>query len=469
MLDRLAPRPRHTEWDLAAESIAVKIRWFGLVVGLLIANAAGPVGGRASVNALLALGAVYTVIDTLAFRRGRVFLRDFPLLTSALESLFIGLLCLAHTGAASPFRYYYLLSLVCCASRHAPRTTVLTCGLGLLSHTAVYLATPRSGRDPELFALTLVVLVWVTWAAAAMARILKRAGERLRALNAELTDNQALLETRIAERTRDLESSQAQVLHGEKMAAFGLLAAGIAHEVGNPLTSISNIVQMLERRDLEPYTQDKLRLVTAELARIRTTLRELVTFSRPASGERSRVAVAEVVSDALRLAKYYTGGQSRRIVATIDADTPDLVGVRDQFLQVVFNLVLNAIDATAKHGSVEVSAARDGERARIVVGDDGPGVAPEHRADLFRPYFTTKKHGTGLGLFVIRRIVEGYGGTVAARKRPRARGAVRGRTARRAGGCCATSAGRGLTAIASSASPAPSAHARDPRRSPGRR
>ena len=416
--DRLAPRPADTAWDLDAESIAVKIRWFGLVVGLLIANASGPVVDRPALNALLALGAVYTVIDTLAFRRGRVFLRDLPLLTSALEALFIGLLCLAHTGASSPFRYYYLLSLVCCAARHAPRTTVLTCGFGLVSHTAVYLATPVANRDAELFCLTLVVLVWVTWAAAAMARILKRAGERLRGLNAALTENQAQLESRIVERTRDLESSQAQVLHGEKMAAFGLLAAGIAHEVGNPLTSISNIVQMLQRRELEPYAQDKLGLVTAELARIRNTLRELVTFSRPASGERSRVAVAEVIHDALRLAKFYTGGQSRRIVAVVEPDTPDLIGVRDQYLQVVFNLVLNAIDATAKHGTVEVFAGREGDSARITVRDDGAGVALAHLASLFRPYFTTKKHGTGLGLFVLKRIVEASGGRVEVESEP---------------------------------------------------
>lgn len=418
LLDRLAPPPVDAAWDLAAESIAVKIRWFGLVVGLLIANAGGPVGDRPVLNELLALGGIFTIADTLALRRGRVFLRDSPLLTSALEALFIGLLCLAHTGPASPFRYYYLLSLVCCAARHAPRTTVLTCGLGLLSHAAVFLATPAASRDAELFSLTLVVLVWVTWAAAAMARILNRAGEQLRALNAALTRDQAQLEHRIAERTRDLESSQAQVLHGEKMAAFGLLAAGIAHEVGNPLTSISNIVQMLERRDLEPYAQSKLQLVTAELARIRTTLRELVTFSRPASAERARVSVAEVVDDALRLAKFYTGGASRKIVARVDADTPDLLGVRDQYLQVVFNLLLNAIDATSKHGRVEVAASRDGASARLVVSDDGAGVAPDKLPSLFRPYFTTKKHGTGLGLFVVRRIVEASGGTVGVESEP---------------------------------------------------
>src|SRR5204862_2155646 len=111
------------------------------------------------------------------------------------------------------------------------------------------------------------------------ARLLKRGGENLRELNCRLRENQGLLETRIAERTRELQESQAQVLHQEKMAAFGLLAAGIAHEVGNPLTSISAVVQLLERRDHDNYTRERLGLVTAQLTRIQNIVRELVTFS----------------------------------------------------------------------------------------------------------------------------------------------------------------------------------------------
>ncbi len=85
-----------------------------------------------------------------------------------------------------------------------------------------------------------------------MALLLKHVGEHLARLNAALRENQAQLEARIAERTSELQAAQAHVLHQEKMAAFGLLAAGIAHEVGNPLTSISSMVQMLQRRDCDP-------------------------------------------------------------------------------------------------------------------------------------------------------------------------------------------------------------------------
>src|SRR5262249_43557263 len=139
-------------------------------------------------------------------------------------------------------------------------------------------------------------------------------------------------------------------LHQEKMAAFGLLAAGIAHEVGNPLTSISSLVQMLQRRQADPYTLDKLGLVSGQLQRIRTTLRELVEFSRPASTTRPRVTLADILDEALNIAKYYKRTRGRIATPAVPADLPPLVGVRDQLVQVFLNLILNAIDATQESG-----------------------------------------------------------------------------------------------------------------------
>src|SRR5207248_4952964 len=139
------------------------------------------------------------------------------------------------------------------------------------------------------FLLTLVILGWVTWASNALARLLKGVGDHLGRLNDALQKSQAELEARVAERTRELNEAQARLLHQEKMAAFGLLAAGIAHEVGNPLTSISTIVQVLGRHDQDHYTREKLELVADQLRRIQGILRELVNFSRPASTERERL------------------------------------------------------------------------------------------------------------------------------------------------------------------------------------
>jgi len=417
MLDRIAPRPLASRWELEAESIAVSIRWFGLVVGVLLANF-GEAAKPWPLNTMLLLGLGFTALDTFFSIRGRVFLRDFPLAIAAMEATFIGMLCGFHIGLESPFRFYYLLSLICCAIRYSPATTFAACGLDCFSLTVIFLIEPAERRSWTLYLLTLVIVVWITYAAGALARLLKRSGLEREALNAQLLDNQRLLESRIAERTRELEESQARVLHQEKMAAFGLLAAGIAHEVGNPLMGISNIVQLLDRQEHGPYTREKLALVTGQLARIQGILRELTAFGRPASTERSRVSLRDAVGEALSLAKYYKGGQARSIVAELPDDLPSLHGVRDQFVQVVFNLVVNAIDATGKGGTIRVEAERCGSDVVLRVVDDGSGIAPESMPSLFRPYFTTKKHGTGLGLFVLKRIVEAHAGTVEVASTP---------------------------------------------------
>jgi signal transduction histidine kinase len=413
-------------WELAAETIAVKIRWFGLVVGYVLVNAGGhEPNQRAVLNAILALGVGYALLDTAYSLRGRVFLGRYPLLISFMEALFIGLLCYWQGGLDSAFRYYYFLSLVCCAIRYSSRVTYATCALHCASWAALFLALPADRQEVLPFLLTLVVLVWVTWASDAMALLLKRVGEHLGRLNQALREQQTELEARIAERTRELQEAQAHVLHQEKMAAFGLLAAGISHEVGNPLTSISSLVQMLQRRDADGYTQEKLALVSGQLQRIRVTLRELINFSRPASHEYTRTSLAEILDEALGIAKYYQRTKGRVIDRRVPADLPPLWARRDQLVQVFLNLVLNAVDATARGGRVEITAERrDGELA-VEVRDDGPGIAPEHAGLLFQPYFTTKKHGTGLGLFVTRKLVTDHGGRIEFASRPGAGAAFR--------------------------------------------
>jgi signal transduction histidine kinase len=413
----VAPVP--SRWELAAEQIAVRIRWFGLLVGLLVVNVEDPGDRyRLVLNAILALGAFYTLLDTYHSLRGRVFLRNSPLWIALLEAVFIGLLCYYHGGLESVFRYYYLLSLICCAIRYPSRVTYATWAMHAASYTALYLALPGDQRRPLTLVLTLVVMAWVTWASDALALLLKRVGDHLGRLNQALQENQAELEARIGERTRELQEAQARLLHQEKMAAFGLLAAGIAHEVGNPLTSISTLTQMLQRRDGDAYTQEKLALVNGQLQRIQLTLRELVNFSRPASTERTRFTLAEILDEALNIAKYYKRTKGRALAARVPADLPPLHGIRDQLVQVFLNLVLNAIDATARGGSIALHAERRGDVALVVVEDDGAGITPEDAARVFEPYFTTKRHGTGLGLFVTRKLVAEHGGTVDFESQP---------------------------------------------------
>jgi signal transduction histidine kinase len=405
-------------WELAAETIAIKIRWFGLFVGYVLVNLGGQDSARQAVlNAILAVGLAYTILDTYFSVRGRVFLGHSPLVISLMEGLFIGLLCYFDTGLDSPFRYYYFLSLICCAIRHASHVTYATCALHCLSFGFLYLALPPESRSPVSFVFSLVILAWVTWASNAMALLLKRVGDYLGQLNRALEDNKADLEERIALRTRELQEAQAHVLHQEKMAAFGLLAAGIAHEVGNPLTSISSLVQILQRRDSDAYTLNKLALVNGQLQRIRTTLRELIEFSRPASSERTRVALGEILDEALNIAKYYKRVRGRIPSPELPPNLPPLFVVRDQLVQVFLNLVLNAIDATERGDNIALTVQRRPGGVEVSVRDTGSGIAPEHAARLFQPYFTTKQHGTGLGLFVTRQLMAEHGGTVTFESR----------------------------------------------------
>jgi two-component system NtrC family sensor kinase len=408
--------PNLSRWELAAETIAVKIRWFGVLFGYLLVNLGEAGEHRAFLNAILALGAGYALLDTAYSLRGRVFLGQWPLLISFMEALFIALLCYFHGGVDSPFRYYYILSLICCAIRYSMWVTFATWALQSASFLILYFALPQEMRQPLPLLLTLVILGWVTWTSAAMAYLLKQVGDYLGQLNSALEENRTQLEARVAERTLQLQEAQAHVLHQEKMAAFGLLAAGIAHEVGNPLASISSLVQMLQRHSRDAYAQEKLALVSGQLQRIQTTLRELVNFSRPASTVRSRVSIPAVLSEALNIAKYYK--RAKAIVTNIPADLPPVLGVRDELVQMFLNLILNAIDATAGGGSITVGAEASADTLSIHVRDTGIGIPAEEHERIFQPYFTTKKDGTGLGLFVTRQLVQDHGGSIEFRSRP---------------------------------------------------
>jgi signal transduction histidine kinase len=265
---------------------------------------------------------------------------------------------------------------------------------------------------------TVVILACVAWASSSLGSVLNATGARLEGLNQALERHRAELEERVAERTAALRASQARVIQQEKMAAFGLLAAGIAHEVGNPLAGISSLIQMIRRKDPNPYTNEKLALAECQLGRIQRTIREVVDFSRPASTARSRVRPVEVVEEALGIAKYYQRTKERAITTEVPPDLPPVRGIRDHLTQVVLNLVLNAIDATGRGGRIHLEGHEEGHSIVLSVEDDGRGVAIDDRARLFQPYFTTKPSGTGLGLFVSRQIVEEMGGQLTFRSEP---------------------------------------------------
>lgn len=403
------------DWQLAVQAITVRIRWFGICVGYGLVNLIG--GGedsnRSALDAILVLGAVYALFDTFYSLHGKVFLSEWPLFVSLMEATFIGLLCYFDGGVLSAFRFYYFLSLLVCAIRYAHAITWATLGLHVISYLVVSSGLSLQNRDQvAALILTPVFMGWVTWASTALIGLLKWASAKLGQLNDKLQENQRLLEDRILDRTRQLQESQAMIVQQEKQAAFGLLAAGIAHEVGNPLAAISSLVQLLNRRNIEPETREKLLLVDDQLRRIQRTLRELVDFSRPVVHERSRCDLHSTLDAALNIAKYYKRKKGKQIITHYADNLPSLMIVRDQLVQVFLNLILNALDATEEGGKIEITTSIIDSDLRIDIRDDGHGIAPSNRQRVFAPYFTTKETGTGLGLFVCRNIVEQHDGRI---------------------------------------------------------
>ncbi|WP_437230888.1 sensor histidine kinase [Planctomicrobium sp. SH661] len=394
------------DWQLSVEWIVLRIRWFGLIVGCLIVNTLGPPEHRPTLNGILALGAVYAMCDLYWHWRGEVFLSKVPLFTSLMEAIFIGLLCLFDRGLESSFRYYYFLSLLVCAIRYSALVTYSTFALHAASYSLLaFTMTKASADQVGTLVLMIVFMGWATWASTSLTKLLRETGDKLSLLNQEL-------EQRIERRTRELQQSQALLVQQEKQAAFGLLAAGIAHEVGNPLAAISSLVQLMNRKKLEPEMHERLGLIDEQLLRIQRTLRELVEFSRPRLATTSQFDLHDVINNALNIAKYYKRKKGKTIVTKFADQLPPITAVRDQVLQVFLNLILNAMDATEEGGVIEISTERLGNAIQGAVKDNGAGIAPTDQIKLFEPYFTTKSTGTGLGLFICRNIVESSRGGI---------------------------------------------------------
>ena len=413
--------PLLQNWELAAEGITVRIRWFGIAVGYVLVNFISRDVNQPVLNGILVLGAIYAMIDTWWSLKKQVFLKDFPLVISVMEALFIGLLCHFDQGLNSPFRFYYFLSLIVCAIRHSQGVTWSTFAIHTLSFCLLYGIHPdvtHSTDDFMTFFQTLILLGWVTWASTGLAGLITSASDHLTTLNRELRDNQALLEERIQERTQELQESQALLVQQEKQAAFGLLAAGIAHEVGNPLAAISSLVQLMQHRDqTDESTRKRLQLVDDQLRRIQGILRELVDFSRPATKDATMCDLHEILDAALNIAKYYKGKKGKKITTDYAPDMPPMRLIRDQLVQVFLNLILNAMDATEEGGHIHLATRQTEDHIEITIRDDGTGIPTASQANLFQPYFTTKPTGTGLGLFVCRNIIQQMnGGTITLLK-----------------------------------------------------
>ena len=211
-----------------------------------------------------------------------------------------------------------------------------------------------------------------------------------------------------------------QLMHSQKMESIGTLAAGIAHEVGNPLTSISSIVQVLLRTTSDAFFKDKLSLVQSQVHRITKIIRDLVDFSRPSNYQIQPTDLVKSVTEAVEIVKMGKKAKEVTFITSVHHQIPLLSLVPDQISQVFINILLNAVDAMdGRKGTVETVIDRDDKHVSVNITDSGSGIAPENMSKIFTPFFTTKRigDGTGLGLWVSYGIIESFGGDITVESR----------------------------------------------------
>jgi len=213
---------------------------------------------------------------------------------------------------------------------------------------------------------------------------------------------------------------QARLLHQEKMAAFGQLAAGVAHEMGNPLASMEIQLQLLDDQRLAEEDAPVVATVRQETARLRRILREMVDFARRRRDEATLVAVQPVVRDALRLLRHDPRMRQVRALEEFDAETPPVFMVEDHLMQVTLNLLINALDAMPEGGTLRIEVEPVGGQVALRVHDTGVGMDHVTLNHCFEPLYTTKApgKGTGLGLSISRDILRAVSGDVELHSTP---------------------------------------------------
>lgn len=257
--------------------------------------------------------------------------------------------------------------------------------------------------------------------AGAEARFLEQAAKvidcALRAVRAEIE---------VASRAIELAKLEAQIVQSQKLAGLGQIAAGIVHELNNPLTLIvvysDHLQKKAERAGGEPSDIERLRRISEAAERIRSFAHDLVAYARPSNEASAPVAIHAVIDRALVFCEHVLASSEIEVERRFVPETALVSGLPGQLTQVFVNLVTNACHAMAQRGgrlTVITEPARKGS-VRVLVMDTGHGISREHLPKLFDPFFTTKSdgRGTGLGLAIVHDIVSAHGGAIQVESEP---------------------------------------------------
>ncbi|MDD3081769.1 MAG: ATP-binding protein [Desulfobacterales bacterium] len=217
----------------------------------------------------------------------------------------------------------------------------------------------------------------------------------------------------------EIRTLRSQIVRNQRMATVGSLAAGVAHEIRNPLSSIKGFATYFrERYQSVPDDQKIADIMIQEVDRLNRVVGQLLDFSRPLSLSRKPVHIRNLISDSLALVRQKA--EEKNIAISMDV-VPENITARidpDQIRQVLLNLHLNALEAMDSGSRLSVSAKKDSNMLQIRIQDTGCGILPEHLSRIFDPYFTTRSSGAGLGLAIVHNIIEAHEGRIEVESRP---------------------------------------------------
>lgn len=245
-----------------------------------------------------------------------------------------------------------------------------------------------------------------------------------------VTDEVAVLSQRVHTLMEDVDQAQSELsrsqetlMQTEKLALVGKLAAGVAHSIRNPLTSVKMRLFSLERTlALNPTQKEDLQVISEEIRHIDTIVRHFLEFSRPPKLKMQRVSLSEVVDRALTLLGQRLESYGVKVQLQRQGRLPETLGDPEQLQEVLVNLILNACEAMSSGGVLTIretrgQAASVGPVVLVSVSDTGPGIPASIQNKVFQPFFSTKEEGTGLGLSLASRIVKEHGGWISLHSR----------------------------------------------------
>ncbi|TYO97418.1 two-component system sensor histidine kinase NtrB [Desulfallas thermosapovorans] len=218
-------------------------------------------------------------------------------------------------------------------------------------------------------------------------------------------------------RQQELENA---VIKAEKLAILGQMAAGMVHEIRNPLTIISGFMQLLQNHLKGTSKEKYISLSLAELNRVNNLLTEFLQLSKPGYSKRIPCCISKIINDVVMLMESEIFRRNLEINLDITNDLPAISGDSDQLKQVFLNILKNALEALPNGGKIflHTSQSKHEDYVKVVIKDTGVGMDEQTIASIFDPFFTTKEKGTGLGMFIIKKVIDNHGGHLDIQSKP---------------------------------------------------